>query len=160
MAAALAELAQILEAQIEVGEELQRNLAAQRRAIVDWDANALIEQIQRREPWLRRLDELEERRRGLFKSSFKEAASLGELIESGFVDASDRLRLGVLRQRSRRLFTSLQAEERALHQLMAHLRAHIEAAFHSVAAPSTPTYGDTGAVARPSAPSALLHSKV
>jgi len=160
MAAELAQLAQILEAQIEVGEELRGNLAAQRRAIVDWDANALIEQIQRREPWLRRLEELEERRRGLFKNSFKEAARLGEILESGAMNASDKLRLGALRQRSRQLFSALQAEERALHQLMAHLSAHIEAAFRSVAAPSAPTYGDTGAVERPSAPSALLHSKV
>ncbi len=159
MAAQLIELERILEAEIGAGEALRRNLAAQRRAIVDWDAAALLEQIQAREPWLRLLDELEERRRGLFKNFFKDETTLAEIIDHGCGDDSEKLRLRELRRRSRQLFTGLQAEERALHELMAHLLAHIEAAFSSVASAPAPTYGDTGAVERPSASSALLHSK-
>jgi hypothetical protein len=155
-----AQLAQILEAEIEVGEELRRNLTAQRRAIVEWDAGALLEQIQAREPWLRLLAELEERRRRIFNDPDQERTTLGRIVESWPLSPSDRLRLSELRRRSRELFNALQSEERDLHQLMACLLAHIEAAFASIAAPPAPTYGDSGAADRPRAPSALLHSKV
>jgi len=72
----LTDLTQILEAEISVGEELRRNLSAQKQAIVDWNVAALFEQIEAREPWLRSLGELEERRCRFLNEGnfFKEAA--------------------------------------------------------------------------------------
>jgi len=56
----LADLTQILEAEFSVGEELWRNLGTQKKAIVDGDVAALLEQIEAREPWLRSLGDLEQ----------------------------------------------------------------------------------------------------
>ena len=51
----LAELLSVLENEVLVGEELSRNLEAQKNAIVEWDIAKLLEQIDAREPWLRSL---------------------------------------------------------------------------------------------------------
>lgn len=61
----LNDLAAVLEEEIAVGEELSRNLAAQRQALICWDMDALIAKIEARGPWLRSLGELEVRRQNL-----------------------------------------------------------------------------------------------
>lgn len=62
MSTELTDLTRVLEEEISVGEELWRNLSAQKQAIVALDVAELLVQINAREPWLRSLGEFESRR--------------------------------------------------------------------------------------------------
>ena len=65
MTHALTELAAVIEEEVRVGEELLRNLAAQREAILSWDSSALFERTEEKEVLIRGLGAMEERRQGI-----------------------------------------------------------------------------------------------
>jgi flagellar biosynthesis/type III secretory pathway chaperone len=157
----LNDLAQLLEEEIAVGEELCRNLTAQKQAIVAWDVAELLAQIKAREPWLRLLGELETRRCRLVSDSdlFKETATLRRAMAVLPKESAEKSRLIALRQRTRNTFVQLQADEEHLHLLMENLLSHIQAAFLPVSQPALPTYGENGVAETPRAASTLLCSK-
>lgn len=162
MIAHLAQLTAVLEEEISVGEELERNLAAQKKALVGWDVAELLQQITAREPWLRSLDALEKKRTDILKEmrSSKEAVTLRQLLSAFPQDASETARLRCIRERARETFTRLHNDEGTLHQLMKNTLAHIQEALRPLLHSVAPLYGETGAEEPLRPTSALIHSKV
>ena len=151
----LTELTGVLNQEIAVGEELSRNLEAQRRALVAWDVVSLLLEIEAREPWLLMLGQLEEKRVAVLKQ-FEPAsapATLREMIAQLPADQAERERWRDLQERGRALFSRLHAEERDLNALMENLASHINEALGFLARPTVPLYRETGAAdaQRPSA---------
>lgn len=151
----LTKLVGVLNQEIAVGEELSRNLDAQRRALVAWDVVSLLLEIEAREPWLRMLGQLEEKRVAVLKE-FAPAgapATLREMIAQLPADQAERERWRDLQERERALFSRIHAEERDLNALMENLASHINEALGIFTRPAVPLYGETGAAdaQRPSA---------
>src|SRR3972149_5737584 len=140
-------LAEILDEEIAVGEELNRNLAAQRQALAVWDIVGLLQQIEAREPWLRTLSRLEEKRAALLKQTEPAATqiTLRKVIAQLPTDDAERNRLRELRARARALFTRLHAGERSLHGLVESLLSQIREALKPLMQPAVSVYGETGA---------------
>ena len=156
------QLADVLEEEVSAGEELERNLAAQKQALIDWDVNGLLQQITARESWLRVLSALENKRievtRQIYLSS--DAMTLRQLLSRLPQDAPETGRLRRLRGRGREIFTRLNRDERALHELMGNLVAHIQEALRPLLSPAAPLYSENGTAEAPRCASALIHSKV
>ena len=154
----LTELAGVLNQEIAVGEELSRNLDAQRRALVAWDVVSLLLEIAAREPWLRMLGQLEEKRVAVLKQ-FEPAgapATLREMIDH-LLPADQAERWRDLQERGRALFSRIHAEERDLNALMENLASHINEALGSLTRPAVPLYGEMGAADLQRPTSALIH---
>jgi len=155
----LNELTGVLNQEITVGEELSRNLEAQRRALVAWDVVSLLLEIDAREPWLRLLGQLEEKRVAVLKE-FAPAgapATLREMIAQLPADQAERERWRDLQERGRALFSRLHAEERDLKALMENLASHINEALGFLTRPAAPLYRETGAADLQTPSSALLY---
>jgi hypothetical protein len=161
MTGPLNDLAALLEEEIAVGEELSRNLAAQRRALICWDIDALIAEIEAREPWLRSLGELEVRRQNLLTrmAAPNESVTLSRLIAECPSSLPTRLHLQTVRARARETFVRLQADERNMNGLMENLLSHINGALGPFARPAVALYGDTGAATPQRPSSAFIRSK-
>ena len=157
----LTQLVVVLKEEITVGEELHRNLEAQKKAIVVWDVVSLLEQIDARESWVRSLSELEEKRSEILNriSSTNGPMTFRQIIATLPLQGSERILLGQLRERTRKVFTRLQAEERSLHELMQSLLAHIQGALTSLVDPLVPIYSESGITPPPRTRSGLLHGK-
>jgi len=158
----LSALAAILDEEIAVGEELNRNLAAQRQTLAAWDIVGLLRQIEAREPWLRTLSRLEEKRAALLKQSEPAAAhvTLRKVIAQLPPDGEERNRLRELRARAHALFTRLHTGERSLHGLMESLLSQIREALNPLMQPAVSLYGETGAAVPQRAESGLMRGKV
>ena len=161
MTGTLNDLAALLEEEIAVGEKLSRNLAAQRRALICWDIDALIAEIEAREPWLRSLGELEVRRQNLLTqvAAPNDSVTLSRLIAECSSSLPMCRHLQTVRARARETFARLQADERNMNGLMENLLAHLNAALGPLARPAVALYGDTGAAAPQRPSSAFIRSK-
>ncbi len=160
MDAHTAELADLLEEEIAVGEELERNLAAQKKALIGWDVSDLLEQVAAREPWLRTLGELEIKRKSMLHSTdLSKAVTLAELLAQLPKEAPETERLRCLRKRGREIFLRLEGDERSLHELMENLLAHIQEALQPLLSSTLPLYSETGTAAPVRPASALIHNK-
>jgi len=157
----LNDLAAVLEEEIAVGEELSRNLTAQRQALSCWDMDALIARIETRGPWLRSLGELEVRRHNLLAqgAASNESVTLSRLIAACPEDLPAGHRLQAVRVRARETFARLQADERNVYGLMENLLSHLNEALRPLARPAVSLYGDTGAAAVQRPSSALIRNK-
>lgn len=155
----LTELAGVLSEEIAVGEELSRNLEAQRRALAAWDVVTLLLEIEAREPWLRLLNQLEQKRVAVLKQGMPADAppTLRDLINQLPPDHAHRGCCRDILERGRALFSRLRAEERDHNALMENLASHINEALSFLTRPAAPLYGESGVadVQRPSA--ALIH---
>jgi hypothetical protein len=161
MNTALSHLFDVLEEEIAVGEELARNLAAQKKAIIGWDVAGLLREIDAREPHLHSLGALEKKRSEILREmrSSAEPLTARQLIAALPEDAPEHARLRGLRERTRLTFTRLHADEWNLHLLMQNLLSHIQDALGSLTAPSVPLYGETGAPAPQRSSAAFIRSK-
>jgi hypothetical protein len=157
----LEDLAALLEGQIALGEELRRNLACQRQALVTWDMEGLIAAIEVREVSLRSLGDLEGRRLEMLKQHWVTATgvNLAQLISQSPDGSPMRQRLQSVRTRALETFSRLQADEYSFNGLMESLLAHLREALTPLARPAVPLYGDRGAAAPHRPSSALIHSK-
>jgi flagellar biosynthesis/type III secretory pathway chaperone len=158
----LAQLTGVLEEEILIGEELERNLTAQKNALLGWDVDALLQQIAAREPWLRSLESLEMKRTHILKEirSSNDAVTLRQLIYAFPQDSSETARLRCIRERANEIFTRLRNNERAFHRLMENMLEHIQEALRPLVHSAAPVYGENGA-AEPSRPMcSLIHNKV
>jgi flagellar biosynthesis/type III secretory pathway chaperone len=154
-------LAGILDEEIAVGDELRRNLAAQRQALVAWDMETLVATIEAREVWIRSLSELEVRRVRIVRrqNPSNYSVTLSHLITACPEGLPVRQRLQSVRARARDIFLRLQADERDLNQLMENLQSHLYEAFKPLGGPSLRLYGDTGTAAPQRVLSALIRNK-
>jgi hypothetical protein len=157
----LSDLARVLEEELAIGDELRRNLSAQKEAILAWNVAALLEQIEARKVWLSLLGELEERRRQILSAAgiANEASSFRRALTLLANGSAEKIQLLALGTRTRHVFTELQSEEGYLHKLMNNLHSHLEAALTPLLRPLSPTYGEDGIPERPRLPSALLRSR-
>ena len=162
MNAHVTQLAEVLEEEISVGEELERNLAEQKRALIGWDVASLLEQIKAREPWLRTLGALEIKRKEILRGTelSKNAGTLRQLLAKLPKDGPEARRLHHLRMRGGEIFTRLESDEHAFHGLMENLLGHIQEALRPLLRSASPLYGETGTSEPVRPPSALIHSKV
>jgi len=157
----LTKLFAVLESEIAVGEELQRNLEAQKRAILLWDMGSLLEQIEAREPWLRSLNQLEEERSKILRriNPTTAAMTLRDIISMLPQGRPEGALLDTLRERTRMVFTHLHNEEQSLHELMQTLLAHLQGALSSLTRPLAPVYSETGIASPVKFESGLLNGK-
>jgi hypothetical protein len=155
------DLALLLDKEAAIGEELRRNLATQRQALVAWDMEALIAGIEARETCLRFLSELERRRMTLLQEASVTDSSLQlkHLIAQLPHGSPIRRRLQSARARALATFTRLQADERNVHGLMANLLQHLRDALSPLACADLPLYGDKGAAAPQRSPSAFIQNR-
>lgn len=162
MNAQVTQLAEVLEEEVSVGEELERNLAAQKQALIGWDVTGLLQHITAREPWLRALGSLEHKRKEILNEIHlsSDAVTLRQLLSALPEDAPEAARLRHLRERERKIFTRLDSDERALHELMENLFAHIQEALRPLMRSAAPLYTETGTAEPSRTRSAIIHSKV
>ncbi len=162
MNAHVTQLAAVLEEEISVGEELERNLAAQKKALIDWDVAGLLQHITAREPWLRALGAFEHKRKEILDAIHlsSDAVTLRQLLSALPEDAPEAARLRHVRERGREIFTRLDGDEHALHGLMENLLAHIQEALRPLLGSAAPLYGENGTAQTARPASALVHSKV
>lgn len=162
MTIALERLAAILEQELAVAEELENNLAAQKRAIVEWNVEALLEQLAARESWLHLLADLDDKRRQFLNQSGlpQRLTTLRQLLAGMSPAAPEYGRLSELQARSRAVFTRLQADQRQLHAVMGHIAAHVQEALTSLTGSGPAIYGETGVAGSAPVASALLQSRV
>jgi flagellar biosynthesis/type III secretory pathway chaperone len=159
MTVSLDDLAAILEQELAVAQALENNLAAQKQAIVDWNAAELLAAIDSREPWLRRLDELEQARSRCLaqQDNPNKNISLRGLLAREPKSASAVPRLRLLQQQTKQIFTRLDAEERRFNALLKNLSNLIDEAWSPLLQAAPPTYGENGAEQRPAGN--FLHSR-
>jgi flagellar biosynthesis/type III secretory pathway chaperone len=162
MAGHLAQLTGVLEEEILVGEELERNLSAQKKALLGWDVAELLQQIAAREPWLRSLGLLEKKRTDILKEirTSNDAVTLRQLISAFPQDPSETARLRCIRERASEIFMRLQNDERAFHELMESMLEHIQEALRPLLHSAAPLYGENGAAEPAMRMCALIHNKV
>lgn len=162
MNALVMQLADVLEEEVSVGEELERNLAAQKKALIGWDVAGLLQHITAREPWLRALGALEIKRKEILQGTElgNNAPTLRQLLANLPKDAAEAQRLRHLRERGGEIFTRLDGDEHALHGLMENLLAHIQEALRPLLRSTAPLYSESGTAESARPPSALIHSKV
>jgi hypothetical protein len=161
MNAELNELATVLEEEIAVGEQLRCNLAAQRQALVVWDMEALITEIEAREPLLRLLGELEGRRLRILSldSVPDRPVTLSALITDCKAGLPTSQRLRAARASARETFSRLQTDQNSLNGLMLNLMSHLHEALRPLARPVVALYGDTGAAAIQRPSTALVRNR-
>jgi flagellar biosynthesis/type III secretory pathway chaperone len=162
MSIALDRLAAILEQELTIAEELENNLAAQKQAIVDWNVEALLGQIAARESWLRLLGELEQKRSEFLNQSGMHRAltTLRQLLADLPPNGPEFKRMSDLQERTRAVFSRLQADQQNLHGVMSHISAHVQEALGALTRPALSLYGESGVVGIAPAASTLLQSRV
>jgi len=151
----------VLEAELAVGQTLVANLEALKKAIVAWDIERLLREIEARQPAIDELVLLETQRNEILRNLDEGArqGGLRGLIASMSGDSPERQRLAELREKNRCAFTMLHAAERNLIGLMENLLAHIHEALAPLTAAGVPLYGETGAARSVDVGAALIHSK-
>lgn len=158
----LAQLTGVLEEEISIGEELERNLAAQKKALIGWDVAGLLQEIAAREPSLRSLGALEQKRADILSEirSSNDGVTVRQLISAFPQDASDSARLRCIRERAQEIFTRLHHDEHAFHCLMENMLCHIQEALRPLLQSPAALYGEKGAAELSSrATSALIRNK-
>jgi len=166
--ATLTELIAVLEGEVQLGETLLLNLAAQQEAILEWDSVALLLQVEKKEHFVRLLAEMEEQRQEVVR----------RLLDAHGVDAGDdapalktllaRLprtpqtaALDHLQQRTWQIYSRLRAGEKHLTSLMGILLNHIGEALGSLTPPSHMSiYGGNGALAALRPEPGIMQEKV
>lgn len=155
------ELIALIEEQFAIGEQLRRNCEKQKKAVLAWDVEGLLREIDTREPWLPTLGELERKRASIVEgmSTGQRHRFLSELITQAPHDEPNSERLRSLQERAHRRFSRLSVNERDLYGLKENLMAHIQEALSPPKRFAVPIYGETGVTAPPAAASGLIHSK-
>lgn len=166
--ATFSELIAVLEGEVELGEALLLNLAAQKEAILAWDSATLLTHVERKEQLVRLLVRLEGQRLELARQL---------LQEQGLSAATDRpalkvllaqspptpqtATLGYLQQRTWQIYSRLRAGEKHLTSLMGVLLNHIGEALGSLRPPpQTSVYSGNGALTAVRPESSIVQEKV
>ncbi|MGE0680712.1 MAG: flagellar export chaperone FlgN [Candidatus Binatia bacterium] len=153
--ATFTELIAVLEGEVELGETLLLNLAAQKEAILAWDSATLLLHVEKKEQLVRLLTGLEEQRlqiarQLLHEHGLPEAADIPALkvLLAQSPPTPQTAALGYLQQRTWRIYSQLRAGEKHLTSLMGILLNHIGEALDSLAPPPPlSVYGGNGALA-------------
>jgi len=167
MMSTLTELIAVLEEEVQVGEELLLNLAAQKEAILAWDSSALLRHIEEKELLVRRLGTMEQGREetvcrllhahGL--PSYEKTSALKALLAQ-LPHTLQTATLDHLQQRAWQIYSRLRAEEKYLTSLMGTLLGHITEALHSFTPSSFSLYGEKGTLTSSRPAPGLVQEKI
>ncbi len=164
----LTQLITILEDEVQLGELLLHNLAAQKESILAWNSSTLLIHIEEKEHLVRKLAEMEEKRQ----------TSVRRLLRAhGALDADDTPALKTLlaqlpptphtaalehlQQRTWKIYNRLRAGEKQLTSLMGILLNHISEALGSLTPPPRMTlYGEKGVLTAGRPAPGFLQEKV
>src|ERR1700741_675660 len=113
----------ILQAELEIGESLQKNIAEQRRAIIDWDLEALLKLVEQHQGFIEALGKSEERRIQALASHGSTA--LSKLLTCIPSETGEYSQLRDLRGRSLEVFERLLSDEERLHTLKSNVVGHL-----------------------------------
>ncbi|MBI3304561.1 MAG: flagellar export chaperone FlgN [Deltaproteobacteria bacterium] len=163
----LAELIAILEEEVQVGEDLLRNLAAQKEAILVWDSTALLKQVEEKERLVRQLGALEERRqeaachllRAQGLPATEQVPALRELLAQ-LPPTPRTATLDHLQRRAWQVYSRLRTGEKKLTSLMGILLGHISEALGSLTPPQVSLYGEKGTLATSRPAPGLVQEKI
>jgi flagellar biosynthesis/type III secretory pathway chaperone len=153
----------VLEKEIELGEELLANLAAQAEAFFSWNVSALIRQLEKKETLLRRLSRTEEERREVLGRFSRDGQPLGlplSRMTSGICPESRQACLDQVRKRALAIYRRLQTEETILLGLMGDMLEYFKEALRALVRPGVCLYGQKGDITTPSSGKGLIHGRV
>lgn len=167
MMPALTELIAVLEEEVQVGEELLLNLAAQKEAILAWDSSALLKHVGKKELLVRRLGTMEQRREAAVRRlvdahglpSCEKTPALKELLAQ-LAHTSQTATVDHLQHRAWQIYSRLRAEEKHLTSLMGTLLGQITAALQSFTPPSVSLYGEKGTLTASRPAPGLVQEKI
>lgn len=157
----LNELMALLEEEFAVGEQLRGNLEAQKQAIVSWNVERLLHEIESREVLLCSLGAIERKRVACIERMTvgHNHRTLSELLAQLPREGSAAGSLETLQTRTRKLFFGLRLAERNLYELTVNLKALLQEALSGLKPVAVPLYGESG-IATPHPPEAsLIRSK-
>lgn len=146
------ELIAILEDEVQLGETLLHNLAAQKEAILAWNSSKLLIYVEEKEHLVRKLAEMEDKRRTSVRQLLHangaliadEEPSLKTLLTQ-LPPTPQTAMLSHLQQRAWEIYSRLRAGEKHLANLMGSLLNHISEALGSLTPPTRITlYGGKG----------------
>ncbi len=159
----LKELVTVMEEEVQVGEELIHNLAAQKEAVLYWDSSKLLERIEEKEVLIRRPDAMEKRRQVIVTrlpgSGNGNNLSLNQLL-SQLPPGQLTTRLGSLQIEARHIYGRLRLEEKGLVNLMENILAHIREALDPLSRPAVHLYEKKGTMAQSRPESGLVRGKI
>lgn len=149
------ELSAVLENEVELGETLLQNLAAQKEAILAWDSSALLSHVEKKEHLVRLLAKMETQRQEIVrKLLLSHGISTGDdppslkILLTRLPSTPQTATLEHLQQRTWRIYSRLRAGEKHLAGLMGMLLNHIGEALGSLRPPPRMSvYGGNGALA-------------
>jgi|KBSMisStandDraft_5_1062788.scaffolds.fasta_scaffold192747_1 hypothetical protein len=153
----LSSLIAILEAELEIGEALQKNIAEQRQAIIDWNLEALLKLVEQHQGLIEALGKSEERRTEVLASHA--SAGLSKLLTSIPTDTGEYRQLSDLRKRSLERFKRLLSDEEGLHALKNNVVGHLNHAIATTVERGGSVYGDTGRPLAQSVAPGLIYEK-
>jgi hypothetical protein len=145
----------ILEDEVQLGETLLCNLAAQKEAILAWNSSTLLIHVEEKEHLVRKLAETEEKRQTAVRQLLRahglqdsnDTPSLKTLLAQ-LPPTSQTATLDHLQQRAWKIYSRLRAGEKHLTSLMGILLNHISEALGSLTPPARMTlYGGNGTLA-------------
>lgn len=148
--------------EIQVGEQLLHNMAAQRAAILAWNAATLLEQLTEKELLLYKLQALATRQHELLDhhvcASTDQPDTLKALLTQ-LSSAPEKAVLSDLQHRMRAIYARVQTEEHKLVSLLEHLLGHMEEVFASLAHAPVHVYGRNGTSSLSRPQSELIQGK-
>jgi len=86
--------------------------------------------------------------------------TLRQLLAGLPPDAPEYKRVSGLQERTRAVFSRLQADQHTLDTVMSHISAHVQDALGTLTRPALSLYGESGVAGSTPAASALLQSRV
>lgn len=162
------ELVAVLENEVELGETLLQNLAAQKEAILAWDSSALLSHVEKKEYLVRLLAEMEMQRQEVVrKLLLSQGISAGDDFPSlkallaRLPSTPQTAALEHLQQRTWQIYSRLRAGEKHLASLMGMLLNHIGEALGSlIPPPRMSVYGEKGTLAVVRPESGIVQEKI
>lgn len=140
-------LVSTIETELQIGEQLLRNLSAQKAAILNWNAATLLERLSEKELLLHKLQAAATQQSEFLAQSHgvtpEHAPRLHEFL-AHLPSSSERSTILQLQLRVCEIYNNLQAEEHSLVRLLQNMLGHMNEMLHSLEPPSVAVYGRSG----------------
>ncbi|MBI4522644.1 MAG: flagellar export chaperone FlgN [Deltaproteobacteria bacterium] len=157
------ELICTLEKELDLGEELRTNLAAQAQAFLCWDIWRLVQELENKELLLFKLRQVTAERGGVVERICGSGKSQHVSLSHVIAGLSSELRQARLRKVQKKLtatYRCLQTEEAVLLGLIGDLLGHFKQALRTFVEPAVHLYGSKGDLTVSGAELGLIHGKV
>ncbi len=156
------DLVSTIETELQIGEQLLHNLAAQKAAILSWNAAKLLEQLSEKELLLHQLRTAATRQDDYLShsecSSPEKALRLHEFLAQ-LPTSPEREALLQLQLRVCDIYTNLHSEEHKLIGLLENMLGHVNEMLQALEPPSLSMYGRSGVTSQSHPHPELLEEK-